>query len=83
MKEMTDNMVEFDGPSYMLGTQGLAVIMVLLQRAILEERDIVADLRGLLFEEEDGELFVLNPPEQLHAEGLLELVESLESRGDA
>ncbi|MAG87333.1 MAG: hypothetical protein CMB97_08195 [Flavobacteriaceae bacterium] len=45
-----------------LSDQALGAVMMALQKALLGQTDIVATLKGFEFQENEGELVVLNPP---------------------
>jgi len=50
---------------YTLDQQSIAVLMMLLQKCILEQVDFFHLLEDLKFEIVDGELVVVNPPESI------------------
>ena len=58
-----------------LTDQALASVMVCLQKALIEEMDIVPMLKDLDFVESGDGLLVTNPPEPITAERLQELVD--------
>ena len=58
-----------------LTDQALGSIMVCLQKALVEECDIVPLLKDLSFTETGDGLIVLNPPEAITPERLQELVD--------
>ncbi len=45
-----------------LSDQALGAVMLALQKSLLEQSDIVPTLKGFEFQEDEGELVVLNPP---------------------
>lgn len=60
-----------------LTDQALASVMVCLQKALIEETDIVPMLRELQFVVSGDGLLVTNPPEPITSERLQELVDAL------
>ena len=58
-----------------LTDQALASVMVCLQKALVEEMDIVPMLKELDFVESGDGLLVTNPPEPITPERLQELVD--------
>ena len=58
-----------------LTDQALASVMICLQKALVEECDIVPLLKDLSFTETGDGLIVLNPPEAITSERLQELVD--------
>lgn len=45
-----------------LSDQALGAVMLALQKSLLEQSDIVPVLKGFVFQIQDGELLVTNPP---------------------
>lgn len=45
-----------------LSDQALGAVMLALQKSLLEQTDIVPTLKGFEFQEDEGELVILNPP---------------------
>jgi hypothetical protein len=60
-----------------LSNQALGSIMICLQKALVEEQDIVPMLRELNFVESGDGLLVSNPPETITPERLQELVDAI------
>ena len=60
-----------------LSDQALASVMICLQKALVEELDIVPMLKELAFVESGDGLLVSNPPEPITSERLQELVDAL------
>jgi hypothetical protein len=60
-----------------LSNQALGSIMICLQKALVEELDIVPMLRELNFVESGDGLLVSNPPEAITPERLQELVDAI------
>ncbi len=60
-----------------LSDQALGTIMICLQKALVEEQDIVPMLRELNFVESGDGLLVSNPPEAITPERLQELVDAI------
>jgi len=48
-----------------LSDQALSCVMVALQKSLMEQEDIVPTFREMDFYEENGQLFVRNPPQQM------------------
>ena len=48
-----------------LSDQALNCVMVALQKSLMEQEDIVPTFREMDFYEENGQLFVRNPPQQM------------------
>jgi len=48
-----------------LSDQALSCVMVALQKSLMEQEDIVPMFREMDFYEENGQLFVRNPPQQM------------------
>ena len=48
-----------------LSDQALSCVMVALQKSLMEQEDIVPMFREMDFYEENGQLFVKNPPQQI------------------
>ncbi len=60
-----------------LSNQALGTIMICLQKALVEEQDIVPMLKKLVFVESGEGLLVSNPPEAITPERLQELVDAI------
>jgi hypothetical protein len=60
-----------------LSDQALASVMICLQKALVEELDIVPMLRDLIFVDSGDGLLVSNPPEPITSERLQELVDAI------
>jgi hypothetical protein len=60
-----------------LSDQALASVMICLQKALIEQNDIVPMLRELDFVESGDGLLVSNPPEPITSERLQELVDAI------
>jgi hypothetical protein len=60
-----------------LSDQALGSIMICLQKALVEEQDIVPMLKELNFIESGEGLLVSNPPEAFTPERLQELVDAI------
>lgn len=58
--------------AWKMSKQFMGVLMVLLQKSLLNQSDIVPDLESLRLYERDGEVFVSNPPEQLDLSAVFE-----------
>jgi len=48
--------------SLKLSTQAMGALLTTLQKCLAEETDIMELLKGWDLHEEDGEIFVINPP---------------------
>lgn len=48
-----------------LSDQALSCVMVALQKSLMEQSDIVPMLKNLEMTEQNGELFVSNPPSSM------------------
>jgi hypothetical protein len=48
-----------------LSDQAISCVMVCLQKSLMEQEDIVPTFRDMKFYEENGQLFVENPPKQI------------------
>ncbi len=64
-------------PGFYLSEQAIACIMIALQKALIQDEDIVPMLKNMQLVSVDGELQVTNPPEPISAEILEELANNL------
>lgn len=65
-----------------LSNQGIACVMLALQKALLEQTDIVPVLADFQFVETEQGLVVANPPEKIDADALASMAAGLdEERG--
>ena len=62
-----------------LSNQGIACVMLALQKALLEQSDIVPVLADFQFIETEQGLVVSNPPEKLDLEALASMAEGLDA----
>lgn len=63
------------GKEFTLSKQMQATIMMILQKGLVEQRDVTEMLSELRVISEDDELFVTNPPKSLGLGGELEKAE--------
>jgi len=62
-----------------LSNQGIACVMLALQKALLEQTDIVPVLADFQFIETEQGLVVINPPEKLDADALASMAAELDA----